>query len=108
MQLISRSEELILLTILKLKDQAYGVQIREQIYTDTGSRWSYASIYRPLDRLTRHQYVEKTKGEPTAQRGGKSKYYYAVTPLGKEALLAVREAQRHAWAEVPDVVLKTW
>ena len=107
MHLISRSEELILLTILKLKDQAYGVQIREQIYRDTGGRWSYASIYRPLDRLTRHQYVKKTKGEPMAVRGGKSKYYYAVTPLGKEALLAVREAQRNAWTDIPDVTLKT-
>ena len=107
MQLISRSEERILLTILKLGREAYGVRIREQIYKDTGTWWSYASIYRPLGRLTRRQYVDKTKGEPTAERGGKSKYYYTVTAPGKKALLKVREAQRKIWEIVPDIVLKT-
>ena len=107
MQLISRAEELILHTILKLKDDAYGVQIRKQIFKDTERMWSYASIYRPLDRMTKQKYVEKTQGEPTAERGGKSKFYYTVTPLGKNALLEVREAQRKVWSVIPDMVLKT-
>ena len=53
MKLLSRSEEIILLTILKLGEEAYGVQIRDQIFKDTGDAWSFASIYTPLDKMTR-------------------------------------------------------
>jgi PadR family transcriptional regulator PadR len=92
MKLLSRAEEIILLTILKLGNDAYGVSIREQIYLDTGDRWSFASIYVPLDKLVRKKFALKTTGAPTAERGGKSKYFYAVTPEGKKALLDVRQA----------------
>ena len=78
MKFLTRSEETILLTILKLKDNAYGVSIRERIYQDTGDKWSFASIYQPLDKLLRKEYVRKIKGEPTAERGGKSKFFYDV------------------------------
>ena len=106
MKLLTRPEEMILLTILKLKGNAYGVSIRDQIYKDTGEKWSFASIYQPLDKLVRKEYVEKEKGEPTAERGGKSKFYYNVTNDGKQALLKVREAQDKIWAGVPRLALE--
>jgi DNA-binding PadR family transcriptional regulator len=104
MKMISRSEEIILATILKLEDNAYGVSIREQIHTDTGERWSFASIYQPLDKLARKEYVTKTKGESTAERGGKSKFFYRVTPEGRRALLRVRETVGRVWAGVPRIL----
>ena len=106
MRLPTRTEEIILLTILKLKDNAYGVSIREQIHKDTEERWSFASIYQPLDTLVRKEYVRKVKGEPTAERGGKSKFYYQVTDEGKRALLALRAAQNRVWAGVPRIALE--
>ena len=105
MKVLSRSEETILLTILKLGDNAYGVSIREQIADDTGDKWSFASIYQPLDKLVRKGYVRKIKGEPTAERGGKSKFYYQVTSEGKEGLVRTRKAQEQIWAGVPRIIL---
>jgi PadR family transcriptional regulator PadR len=106
MKLLTRCEEIILLSILKLKHNAYGVSIRQLIYEDTGDRWSFASIYQPLDKLVRREYARKIRGEPTAERGGKSKFYYRVTPKGKQALLATRRAHDKVWTGVPIVVLE--
>jgi PadR family transcriptional regulator PadR len=106
MKLLSRSEEIILLTILKLKDNAYGVSIREQIYADTGERWSFASIYTPLDKLVRKEYVRKIKGDPSAERGGKSKFFYEVMPEGKTALLELGRAYDRVRKGVPRIVLE--
>ena len=106
MKLLSRAEEIILLTILKLGDNAYGVSIREQIHLDTGDKWSFASIYTPLDKLTKKKYVIKVKGEPSAARGGKSKYLYEVTAEGKQALKEIREAHEQFWAGVPKMALE--
>ena len=106
MKLLSRSEEIILITILKLEDTAYGVSIREQIFRDTGDQWSFASIYQPLDKLVRKEYARKIKGEPSAERGGKSKFFYEVTPEGKKALLAILRAHDQIWAGVPRIALE--
>lgn len=103
---MSRNEEIILLTILKLKGNAYGVSIRKQIYQNMGDKWSFASIYQPLDNLVRKKYVRRTKGDPTAKRGGKSKYFYEVTPNGKRNLEAIKEAHERLWAGIPEMSLE--
>jgi len=105
MKLLSRAEEIILLTILKMGDHAYGVGIRRQIEMDTGDAWSFASIYTPLDKLTQKGFVEKEAGEPTAARGGKRKFYYQVTEQGREALRAIRSATARVWSGLPDAAL---
>ena len=106
MKLLSRSEEVILLTILKLENEAYGVNIREQIQKDSGDLWSFASIYSPLDKLYRKGFVQKDKGTPLPERGGKSKYYYRLTRDGKQALLKIREAQEKFWSGLPEMTIK--
>ena len=106
MKLLSRSEEIILLTILKLKNEAYGVSIREQIYNDTGAWWSFASIYQPLDKLARKDYVRKLPGEPTPERGGKRKYYYEITHRGKEALKIILETHEKVWNDISSIALE--
>ena len=100
---MTRNEEIILLTILKLKGNAYGVSIRKQIYQDMGDKWSFASIYQPLDNLVRKKYVNRIKGDPTAKRGGKSKFYYEVTPNGIRGLLKLKEAHEQVWAGIPEI-----
>ena len=92
MNLLSRSEEIILATILKLKKGAFGVSIREKIYHDTGDRWSFASIYQPLNRLVWKKYVKRVLGESASGRGGAIRYDYTVTREGKKALLEIRSA----------------
>ena len=105
MKLLSRAEEIILITILKLEENAYGVSIREEIYKATGDRWSFASIYDPLNKLTRKGYVVKIVGKPTAERGGRSKTLYSVTAEGKAALREIRSVQNNVWSGVSDLAL---
>jgi DNA-binding PadR family transcriptional regulator len=98
---LSRLEEIVLLAILKLKNNAYGVSIRHQIFIDSGKYWSFASIYQPLDKLKEKGFVEKRKGSSTPERGGKSKYYYQVTPQGILALQELRQMHNSFWGDVP-------
>jgi DNA-binding PadR family transcriptional regulator len=103
---ISRNEEIILLTILKLKGNAYGVSIRKQISRDMGDKWSFASIYQPLDNLVRKKYVKRTKGDPTSKRGGKSKFYYDVTFDGLRNLQMLKKAHEQVWTGIPEITLE--
>ena len=103
---MTRNEEIILLTILKLKGDAYGVSIRKQIYQDTADKWSFASIYQPLDNLVRKKYVRRIKGDPTAKRGGKSKFYYEITPDGLKNLQKIKKAHEQVWSGIPDISLE--
>jgi len=104
MNLLSRSEEIILLAVLKLKNNAYGVTIREQIQKDTGNLWSFASIYTPLEKLNRKRFVIKVKGKPTRERGGKSKFLYQITDEGKQALIEIRRANEQVWSGALDLI----
>jgi len=105
MHILSRSEEIVLLAIWKLLDNAYGVTIREQVYTDTGYEWSIGAIYAPLHRLEKKELVETVKGAPLPERGGRSRIYYAVTPEGKEALQEIRRITDSIWYNAPDLGL---
>ena len=106
MKLLSRSEEIILLAVWRLQGNAYGVSIRKQIYLDMGDKWSFASIYQPLDNLVRKKYVKRVKGDPIAKRGGKSKFYYKVTPEGLKNLKLLRKAHERVWAGILETSLE--
>jgi DNA-binding PadR family transcriptional regulator len=105
-KLMTRNEEIILLTILKLEGNAYGVSIQKQINQNTGEKWSFASIYQPLDNLVRKKYVRRKKGDPTAKRGGKSKFYYEVTREGLKNLKMLKKAHDQVWSGIPEISLE--
>ena len=63
MAFLSRIEEILLLTIWKLKDEAYGIAIRHQVERDTGISWLSEAIYAPLSRLKDKGYVESIKAK---------------------------------------------
>src|SRR4030042_6483167 len=71
MKFLSRQEELMLLTILLLRSEAYGVPIREKIAKLTDKSWSIGAVYDILDRLTRKGLVSVPAREPVKPRGGK-------------------------------------
>jgi PadR family transcriptional regulator PadR len=102
MNLISRAEELILLAILALGDNAYGISILEFLQDKTGNVWSFAQIYDPLDRLTRKGYVRKRQGGSTPERGGRPKSFYKLTAEGRVALLEIRKVQDSVWGCIPE------
>ena len=106
MHMLSRAEEIILLAVLKLQGNAYGITIRRLIHEATGKEWSFAMIYDPLNKLTRKGYLRKTKGEPTPERGGRHKVLYEITEEGKKALLEIRNVHDNIWDGVFGVLLK--
>jgi PadR family transcriptional regulator PadR len=99
MILLSRSEEIVLLAIWKLKDNAYGVSLRELLSEFTGHDWSFGAIYKPLKQLLHKGYVEKKNSEPQSERGGRSKFMYTLTPAGRDALRSIRKIYKSIWTE---------
>lgn len=101
MRLISRIEEIILLSIWRLQDEAYGIAILDEVVKATGKTWLTGSIYASLSRLLKHGLVESIEGEPTAERGGRRKIYYKLTPKGQKALMAIRRVNSILWRDLP-------
>ena len=97
MQMLSRAEEIILLAVWKLEENAYGVTIREQIQRDIGRLWSFGVIYKTLKKMKVKGFVTKYPGTPTSERGGRTRYYYRVTPAGRSVLEEVRTMQVSLW-----------
>jgi len=98
---LTRVEEILLVTILKLGADAYGVGIRDHIRRDLNEKWSFGSIYPALDKMVRLGFLRRIKGEPRAERGGKSRFYYRVTAVGIEALERVRTMHDKLWSDLP-------
>ena len=86
MKLLSSHDEMLLLAILSLGDNAYGLTIRREVSKATGKEWSIGAIYDPLYRLEKKGYVESSLTEPTTERGGRSKRVFCLTSRGKKAL----------------------
>ncbi len=97
MKELTKAEELILLTIWRLGDSAYGVEIKKRIQDITGKEYAYGTLYFILDQLTVKEFVIRTKGEPTPERGGRSKTYYSLTIEGRQALKQSIEMHDKVW-----------
>lgn len=97
MNMLSRAEEAVLLAVLRLEGEAYGLSIRRFIGEAMGMEWSLAQIYNPLDRLAQKGYVRKYLGSSTPERGGRHKVLYRITPEGKDALAELRRLQVRLW-----------
>jgi PadR family transcriptional regulator len=76
-------EQLLLLAVMHLNDDAYGARIRQTIERRTGRTVSPGAVYTALDRLERRKLVTSWLGEPTAERGGKRKRHYLLEPSGR-------------------------
>lgn len=100
MLLLTRAEEIVLLAVYKLKDNAYGVTIREQVQEDIGRYWAFGAIYKTLRKMVLKGYVEKIAGEPLAERGGRSRNYYRITAEGLEALSEILRVHDSLWEGV--------
>ena len=79
-------EHIVLLGLLRLGDGAYGVTVRREIETRARREVSIGAIYATLDRLESKGYVKSRLGEPTSQRGGRSKRFFQVTAEGIAAV----------------------
>ena len=105
MRLLSRSEELVLLTVWKLEQEAYCVPIRDELIKATGQNWSFGSIYDPLDRLERKKLLKSHLSEPVKERGGRSKRIYRLTPKGLKALIDIKKVHDTVWSDINELKL---
>ena len=94
-------ELLILLAVLRLGDRAYGVPIAAEIEAHCGRSIPLGSVYAVLERLETEGIVSSRLGEPTAERGGKSRRYFCVTEAGLRVLRQTRRTLTRMWASLP-------
>ena len=85
-------EHIIVLAILRLEDRAYGVTVRQEIEFRTKREVSIGAVYATLDRLERKGYVKSHRGDPTPERGGRSKRFFRVTAKGAAAVNRTQRA----------------
>ena len=97
MKELTKAEETLLLTILRLKDNAYGVAIKRHIQRATGKALPYGTLYFILEQLTKKGYVKRFKGESKPERGGRSRIYYTLTSEGNLALKHAFNMQQKIW-----------
>jgi PadR family transcriptional regulator PadR len=107
MRFLSRPEELVLLAVWKLKENAYCVPIRAFLNKITGKTWSFGSVYDPLNRLEKKGLLESYLCDPTKERGGRSKRIYRLTLAGMRELTEIKALQQAVWKEVPDLTPET-
>ncbi len=102
MQDLTRNEELILLSIWRLREGAYGISIRKNIKEITERMIHYGSLYNTLYILQKKGLVAITKTEPESKKGGRSKVLYYLTKEGKKALNSSQKLQQLAWEGIGD------
>ncbi|HBY62361.1 MAG TPA: PadR family transcriptional regulator [Solibacterales bacterium] len=88
-------EQLVLMAVLRLGGDAYGMTVRREIEVRAGREVTVGAVYATLDRLESKGYVHSKEGEATAERGGRAKRLFEVTGAGQAALeTAVAALQR--------------
>jgi PadR family transcriptional regulator PadR len=94
-------EEIALLTILVLKDDAYGVSIKREINEQGKRNISRGALHTALSRLEEKGFLTSKQGEGNEDRGGRPKRYYEVSKKGMAALKEAKEVRDQLWVQIP-------
>jgi len=97
-------EQIVLLAVLRLGKNAYGVTILEEIEKRTGRSVMIGAVYATLDRLEVKRYISSRVGDPTPERGGRAKRFFKVTAQGSAALERSRTILENMWAGLDSVL----
>ena len=98
-------ELMILLAVLHLGDEAYGVPISRELERHRGRDVSVGSVYAALERLESKGLIASTLGDPTPERGGKAKRYFRITREGLRQVHETRRVLTNLWQTLPDLQL---
>ena len=104
MKYLTRQEELILLAIFRLKDNAYIVTIREHLIKYTGKDWTVGAIYVPIDRMQKGGLLESYIGGPNAKRGRNAIKYYRLTKKGADSLVETKKVLDVMWDDSGEAI----
>lgn len=99
-------EQIALLAILRLGEEAYAIPVRQEIEARTGRDVARGALYTALERLEAKKCVRSRMSDPLPERGGRSRRYYTVTPAGLSALRVSREAWLSLWKGVESLLEK--
>lgn len=99
-------EELVLLTIAALVNNAYSVAICDSLEKHTGRAAKLGVVHAVLNRLEEKGMVKSKLGEASSTRGGKRKRYYTITSAGKASLIKAKEVRDELWEKIPGLTLK--
>ena len=97
MKILTRQEELILLTVEQLGQESHLINIRQYLIDNTERDWSVSSVYVPLDRLAQQGLLNERVGDPIGKRGRRAVKYYSLSNDGKKALAAMKELTGKFW-----------
>jgi DNA-binding PadR family transcriptional regulator len=100
MGMLSRTDEMILLAVWRLGENAYGVTIAEMLTRTSGKKWVLGAVYVPLERLEKKKYLSSSLGKSTKKRGGRSKRLYKLTKAGLDVLIKTKSQEKLIWANI--------
>ena len=101
---LTKNEEILLISVLRLKENAYGVRIKKQVKEITKKDWNYGTLYCTLDQLVKKRLLERQEGKPMPERGGRRKIFYTVSSDGMTALKNAHDLQRALWQDISTLV----
>ena len=96
-------EELVLLTVAVLYDNAYGVAVQKEIKDRSGRSVTISTVHAALKRLGQKGFVQSKYGGASPQRGGRRKLLFQVTLAGKKALKTSKELRNNLWKDIPEL-----
>jgi len=100
-------ELIVMLALIRLGHNAYGVPIAREIAANAGREASLGSIYATLERLESKDLVSSELGDPTPERGGRAKRYFHVTAKGLREVRKTQQALQKMWKGLPQLAGKT-
>jgi len=98
-------EEIVMLTVGVLYDEAYGVSIKKEIETRLSRKVSVGALQTALRRLEEKGYLKSREGESTEERAGRPKKYFQITAYGKKAMEYTKNTRDELWSAIPKMAL---
>ncbi len=95
----SKQEELIMLSVFRLKEEACLMTVRKDLIDNAGKDWAFGSLYVALKRLKQNGIVDFISGDPAPHRGGKAIKYFRLSDIGFKALRELKEMHNVMWKE---------
>lgn len=99
-------EELVLMTVVVLQENAYGVEIKRELESRLNETLSVGSIQSALKRMEEKNFLTSEFGEATQKRGGKRKRIYQATPYAHKVLQEMKDVRTQLWAAMPATTAK--
>ena len=98
-------EELVLMIVAILSEEAYGVKVMDEILNQTGRKVNISAVHTTLDRLEKKDFVSSYMGGASAERGGRRKRLFRVTAEGSKAIAFVHRTRNALYQQIPKTSL---